>query len=59
MNATVECFRHMVDLRDEMKKLNGSLGGDTQAVSFSMSFRDMLNAVDRQFVFFPPLFVYL
>lgn len=47
MNATVECFRHMTDLRDDLKKLHGGLGGDSQAVSFAMSFRDMLNSVDR------------
>lgn len=49
MNATVECFRHMTSLRGDLNKLSSAVavGGDSEGVSFTNSFRDMLNSLDR------------
>jgi hypothetical protein len=43
MNATVECFRHMPELRSELSRVRG---GSPQG-NFVVAFREMLNAVDR------------
>jgi hypothetical protein len=43
MNATVECFRHMPELRAAL----GRVRGGTSAGNFVVAFREMLNAVDR------------
>jgi hypothetical protein len=50
MNATVQCFRHMPDLREDLNKISTAsavVSADSDAVTFSTSFRDMLNALDR------------
>lgn len=52
MNSTVQCFRHMPELREELKLIRSNAANPD--LQFTAAFRDSLNQLDTSGVSIPP-----